>query len=110
MNMTNWKVFENKYIKFIEREEVELWLVNDRDETTDIKQKKDIPCLVFDVIRYKDDAYEVGGKLLSVTSKKLIKLLKPLVMEAAEDKKVLKVKIMQIGEGYDTNYTVKVVE
>ncbi len=65
----------------------------------------DKPGLRFDVL--EEDSVTVD-KTFSVTSKRLIRALKPIIQKAEKQrKKVISVSILRTGAGLDTSYEVK---
>jgi hypothetical protein len=65
-----------------------------------------IKALQFDV--YLEDNEKPTTDIFSVTSKRLIKKLRPIVEKAIEkDTDTIKVGIIKTGEGFDTQYVVR---
>lgn len=97
----NWKQFTNEYeIQFENNTEKKLTLTN-WSQTILYGE----PAICFEVTR--EDGKEVK-KILTTKSKRLIRQLKPLMIEAFKrGKNEIHVSIRRTGTGYDTNYTVK---
>jgi hypothetical protein len=97
----NWKQFSNEdEIQFEDSKEKKLTLAN-WSQTSLYGE----PAIRFDVI--KEDGKAVK-KTLTTKSKRLIRQLKPLMIEAfCQVKNELYVSITRTGTGYDTQYRVK---
>jgi len=106
----DWKRWESEaYVKIVAGRPKVLTFDNVKETTTDIQKKneegaiidtKTIPCLVFHVI--KEDSIEVD-KELSVTSKALVKKLKPFVEKGFP----FTVRITAFGERFEREYEVQ---
>lgn len=96
----NWTKFKDKYVSLVTGTEKKLKLANWRDGNWFNK-----PGIGFDVL--EEDGKKVQ-KQFTVTSRRLIRVLKPLILKAEESKRdTVSVSILRIGEGLDTRYTVK---
>lgn len=100
MKMIDWGRFETEFVKLENGRTKKLKLSNWRQGSW-----FNMPGLRFDVI--EEDSKKVD-KIFSTTSKRLIKALKPIIVEAeAQGSKVICVSILRIGEGLNTFYEVK---
>lgn len=63
------------------------------------------PGIGFDVL---EEDGKVVQKQFTVTSRRLIRALKPIILKAEEEKRnTISVGIIRTGEGFDTEYTVR---
>jgi len=97
----DWNQFEDRYVRLMTGIEKALVLTN---WTSGVWFGK--PGLNFDVI--KEDGKDVANRQLTVTSNRLIRLLKPILMLAEhQNKNSIAVAILKTGEEQDTRYTVE---
>ena len=96
----DWKQFRKEYVKLETDISKKLKLTNWHQ-----KPLFDKPGLRFDVL--EEDSVTVD-KTFSITSKRLIQALRPIVKKAEkQQKKVISVSILRTGTGFDTSYEVK---
>ncbi len=96
----DWGKFETDFVKMETGVEKKLKLTNWRQESL-----FDKPGLRFDVL--EEDSVTVD-KTFSITSKRLIQGLRPMIQEAEKQgKKIISVCILRTGEEFDTSYEVK---
>jgi len=96
----DWTKFKDKYVRLITGVEKKLALTDWHDGIW-----FDKPGIRFRVV--KEDGVHVQ-KQYTVTSRRLIRALKPIIMKAEEGKRdTISVSILKIGEGFDTRYTIK---
>ncbi len=96
----DWGKFKREYVKLETDVQKRLKLTNWRQRAL-----FDKPGLRFDVL--EEDAVIVS-KTFSITSKRLIRALKPIIQKAEKQKKkVISVSILRTGAGLDTSYEVK---
>ena len=102
----DWKKWESdRFVKLTAGRPKVLTLTSAKETTNPIKQKdtgsfKDVPCVVFKVIKEDDKEVE---KEYSVTSRKLVNKLKPIIMKGFP----ATVKITSFGTGFDTEFEVE---
>lgn len=102
----NWDKWESgKYVKIVAGIPKVLTLTSAKETTKPIKQKdnsiKEVACIVFGVSR--EDGKDVQMEY-SVSSKKLVNMLKPIIIRTGFP---LTVKITSYGSGFETNYNVE---
>ncbi len=96
----DWGKFKTDFVKMETGVEKKLKLTKWRQEL-----RFDKPGIRFDVL--EEDSVTVG-KTFSITSKRLIQALKPIIQKAEKQKKrVISVSILRTGEEFDTSYEVK---
>ena len=96
-----WKRFtDEEEVQFVEGEPRSLTLTNWSQTLL-----YGAPAIRFEVTQ--EDGKHVK-KVLTTKSKRLIRQLKPLMLDAfAEGKQTIRVSIIRTGSGYDTHYTVR---
>ena len=96
----DWGKFRKEYVKLETDVRKRLKLNNWHQRTL-----FDKPGLRFDVLQ-EDEV--IVDKTFSITSKRLIRALRPIIQRAEKQKKkVISVSILRTGEGLDTSYEVK---
>ena len=96
----DWGEFRKEYVKLETDVQKKLKLTNWRQRAL-----FDKPGLRFDVL--EEDSVTVD-KTFSITSKRLIQALRPIIKKAEKQKrKVISVSLLRTGEGFDTLYAVK---
>ena len=96
----DWEKFRKEFVKLETDVQKELKLTNWRQRAL-----FDKPGLLFDVLA--EDSVTVD-KTFSITSKRLIQALMPIIKKAEKQKKkVISVSILRTGTGFDTSYKVK---
>lgn len=96
----DWGKFETDFVKIDTGVEKKLKLSNWRQSSL-----FDKPGLCFDVL--EEDSVVVD-KTFSITSKRLIQALRPIIQKAEKQgKKIIFVSILRTGERLDTSYQVK---
>ena len=99
MGKIDWTKFNDRYVRLVTGEEKILRLSNWADGEWFGK-----PGLSFDVTH--EDAQEVQ-KQFTVTSSMLIRLLKPILMKAEQEKRTtVAISILRTGEGRNIRYAV----
>jgi hypothetical protein len=104
----DWKKWESdRFVKLTAGRPKILTLTSAKDTTNPIKQKdgsfKDVPCIVFKVSN--EDGKEVE-KEYSVTSRRLVNKLKPIIMKGFP----ATVKITSFGIGFDSEFEVEEIK
>jgi len=98
----DWTKFNDKFVRLVTGVEKRLKLTNWHDGIWLNK-----PGINFDVLE-EDGVKPVNQRQFTVTSRKLIRALKPIILEAEEDEKdTVSVSILRTGEEFNTRYTVK---
>ena len=96
----DWGKFRKEFVKLETDVQKKLTLTNWHQRAL-----FDKPGLRFDVL--EEDSVTVD-KTFSITSKRLIQALRPIVQRAEKQKKkIISVSILRTGEGLDTSYEVK---
>ena len=96
----DWEKFRKEFVKLETDVQKKLKLTNWRQRAL-----FDKPGLRFDVLA--EDSVTVD-KTFSITSKRLIQALRPIIKRAEKQKrKVMSVSILRTGNGFDTSYKVK---
>jgi len=96
----DWEKFRKEYVKLETDVRKKLKLTNWHQRAL-----FDKPGLRFDVLA--EDSVTVD-KTFSITSKRLIQALRPIVKRAEKQKKkVISVSILRTGTGFDTSYEIK---
>ena len=99
-NDIDWGKFRTDFVKMQTGVEKKLKLTNWRQES-----RFDRPGIRFDVL--EEDSVAVD-KTFSITSKRLIQALRPIIQEGEKQgKKIISVSILRTGEEFDTSYEVK---
>ena len=100
----------DRFVGFEENEDKVLVINNWKLEEVEKFGKKGIE---FSAEVIEEDGKDLTGldepKLLTTTSRRLKKALRPLV-ENADPKTPLKIKVLKIGDKFDTKYSVKLVK
>ena len=96
----DWEKFKKEFVKLETDVQKKLKLTNWRQRAL-----FDKPGLRFDVL--EEDSVTVD-KTFSITSKRLIQALRPIIKKAEKQKKkAISVSILRTGTGFDTSYEVK---
>lgn len=106
METINWDNFSGSYLQLEDGEPVELLLTGWK-ESTETFEDKVVPTLIFEVMSENNNQVE---KIWTVTSKRLAMLLKPAIEDAEKNSRnTIKIRVIKTGEGFKTNYSVKVL-
>jgi hypothetical protein len=96
----DWRRFRTDYVSLDTGVRKRLRLTNWRQSSV-----FDRPGLLFDVT--EEDSVQVN-KSFSITSRRLIRALKPIIQRADEQgRKAISVTILRTGDGFDTAYQVE---
>jgi len=107
-------VFEGEFIKFESGKPITLVFSEAKiDKENEVKdpqtnEVKKVPALVLNVVNQDGEDLKDNPKIASITSKRLISLLKPHLCDADYTTKAFK--ITPTGEGFARNYTLEVLD